>query len=246
MQIDIKQIIEKFRKSSLSSKNEEDVRIATNIFIDGATNFYGLSKKTSSEVSSIQGGRADSIYSDIIFEFKKPKKFATQKGIDEALHGRDDSDRGLFNYIVNFSLEELGKGNNEHFENILLSKIGVGFDGKCFVFSRFKKSSHDLNLFIAKKTKKFPAEISKSRNLSFEVEVVKDFDLGIKKLLLFFRSTKRKRLSAENLLNSFSSTSKISKESILYLYDLLNDNIEKNSRIKTLFEIKEQRQISKT
>jgi hypothetical protein len=54
MQIDIKQIIEKFRISSLSSKNEEDVRIATNIFIDGATSFYGLSKKTSSEVSSFK------------------------------------------------------------------------------------------------------------------------------------------------------------------------------------------------
>ena len=139
MVINIDQIIDKFKKSSLSSKNEEDVRIATNIFIDGATSFYGLSKQISSEVSSIQGGRADSIYSNIIFEFKTPKKFTSQKGVDEAIHGRDISDRGLFNYIVNFSLEELSKGNNEQFESTLLSKIGVGFDGKSFVFFRYSK-----------------------------------------------------------------------------------------------------------
>ena len=236
MVINIDQIIDKFKKSSLSSKNEEDVRIATNIFIDGATSFYGLSKQISSEVSSIQGGRADSIYSNIIFEFKTPKKFTSQKGVDEAIHGRDISDRGLFNYIVNFSLEELSKGNNEQFESTLLSKIGVGFDGKSFVFFRFKKSTQDLNLFIEKKTKKFPSEIHKIRKLSFEVEVVNDFDLGIKKLLLFFRSTKRKMLSSENLLSSFSSISNISKESILYLYKLFNDNIKTNSRIKTLYD----------
>jgi hypothetical protein len=104
---------------------------------------------------------------------------------------------------VNFSLEELGKGDDDYFENILFSKIGVGFDGKCFVFSRFKKSSEDLNLFVAKKTKKFPSDISKSRKVTFEYEVISDFELGIKKLLLFFRSTQRKRLSSENLLNSF-------------------------------------------
>lgn len=236
MKIDVNKIITKFKDNSLSSKNEEDVRIHTNIFLDNISEFYGLNKTVSSEVSSIQGGRADSIYSDIIFEFKKPKKFKTQNGIDEAIFGRDDKDRGLYSYLVNFSLEELAKGDDEYFEQILLSKVGIGFDGKTFVFYRYKKSNESINLLVNKKTKKFPKRIDNKRNLSYEIEIITDFDLGIKKLLLFLRSTKRKRLSSENLLQSFSSNSDISKNSILYLYELLNTNKNSNTRIDTLFQ----------
>jgi SAM-dependent methyltransferase len=236
MQIDIEDLILKFKKNSSESKNEEDIRVHTNIFLDSISTFYGLNKKAISEVSSIQGGRADSIYSDIIFEFKKPNKFSTQKGVDEAIFGRDNLDRGLFSYLVNFSLEELGKGNDEYFESILMSKVGIAFDGKTFVFFRYKKSNQKLDLSIGNKTKKFPSAINKSRDLSYDIEIVKDFDLGIKKLLLFVRSTQRKRLSSEHLLASFSSTSEISQRSIIYLYDLLTADIKKNTRIKTLYE----------
>jgi type I restriction-modification system DNA methylase subunit len=234
MSVDINQINLKFKSSSLSSKNEEDVRIATNIFIDGVTSFFNLSKKISSEVTSIQGGRADSIYSDVIFEFKTPNKFLKKNGIDEALYGRDENDRGLFNYLVNFSLEELGRGGDEDFEHILLSKIGIGYDGMNFVFCRFKESITNCNLLIKKKTNKFPDDISSVRNLFFETEVVK-FDVGLIKLLLFIRSTKRKRLSADNLLLSFSS-SEISKSSISYLYQTLIKSLTNNTRIKTLYD----------
>ena len=236
MKININDLIVKFKDNSSASKNEEDIRIHTNIFLDSITEFYGLNKKISSEVSSIQGGRADSIYSDIIFEFKKPKKFSTRNGIDEAIYGRDEKDRGLYSYLVNFSLEELGEGDNEYFEQILLSKVGVGFDGKTFVFFRYKKSMDSINLLLNKKTKKFPKHIDYKRKLSYEIETITDFELGVKKMLLFLRSTKRKRLSSENLLESFSSNSPISKKSILYLYKLLNNNKNSNTRINTLYQ----------
>jgi len=87
MQTNIENIISKFKQSCSNSVTEEDIRIQTNILLDNLTTFYSLKKKVISEVSSVQGGRADSIYSDIIFEFKKPKKFNTQKGIDEAIYG---------------------------------------------------------------------------------------------------------------------------------------------------------------
>lgn len=234
--VDIKSIVTKFKKASAISKSEEDVRVATNIFIDGITTYYGLQKNANNEVPSIHGGRGDSIYSDIIFEFKKPNCFSSKKGIAEAFYGRDDKDRGLYDYILNFSLDELPDGDDNTFDDIVLSKVGCGYDGKNFVFSRFKRTPHDANVFIKNKTKKIPATISKKRKLVFEPEVVSDFDLGIKKLLLFCRSTNRKRLTAENLLSSFSSRSDISKNSILYLYNLLHENLVSNSRIKTLFE----------
>lgn len=236
MKIDIDKIITKFKDNSLSSQNEEDVRINTNIFLDSISDFYGLNKTFSSEVSSLQGGRADSIYSDVIFEFKKPKKFKSQVGEDEAIYGRDEKDRGLYSYLVNFSLDELGKGDDEYFEQILLSKVGVAFDGKTFIFFRYKKGSELIDLLVNKKTKKFPKHIQNKRELTYEIEKITDFDLGVKKLLLFIRSTKRKRLSSENLLQSFSSSSDISKNSILYLYELLNNNKDSNTRIDTLFK----------
>lgn len=236
MKINISDILERFRQNCFDAKNEEDVRIYTNILLDNLSNYYGLNKKTINEVSSVQGGRADSIYSDIIFEFKTPGKFNSQRGIDEAIYGRDNKDRGLFTYLVNFSLEELGKGDASYFDYILLSKVGIAFDGNVFVFFRYKENLTETDLFIKRKTKTFPSGISSKRHLNYEIEVVKDFNLGVKKLLLFLRSTKRKRLSSENLLDSFSSSSKITKESITYLYNLLNDNIKTNIRIKTLFE----------
>lgn len=235
MKFEIDKIITKFKDKSLSSKTEEDVRLNTHLFLESISDFYGLNKTFSSEVSSLQGGRADSIYSDVIFEFKIPKKFKSKVGVDEAIFGRDEKDRGLYSYLVNFSLDELGKGDGEYFEQILLSKVGVAFDGKTFIFFRYKKCSELIDLVSYKKTKKFPKHIQSKRELTYEIEKITDFDLGVKKLLLFIRSTKRKRLSSENLLQSFSSTSDVSKNSILYLYDLLNTNKDSNTRIETLF-----------
>ena len=218
---EIPEIIEKLKKSTGKAKNEEDIRIATNIFLDGLTSLFEIKKDISSEVTSLQGGRADSIYSDIIFEFKAPKKFNNEKGLNEAIYGRDEKDRGLFHYLVNFSLEQIKDSDDEYFKYILTSKIGVGFDGNKFIFCRFKKSESEIQIKDEYKTKSMPSNISEKQNLDFEIEIVDNFELGVKKLLLFARSTKRKVLSAENLLESFSSSSKLTKTSIKYLYELL-------------------------
>ena len=225
----------KFKESCKKAKGEEDIRIATNIFLDDLTPLFNIKKNISSEVTSLHGGRADSIYSDIIFEFKAPKKFNNQKGINEAIYGRDEKDRGIFHYLVNFSLEQINKSDNEYFKYILSSKVGVGFDGKKFIFCRFKKSDYEININHSYKTKALPLQISEKQKLEFEFEIIENFDLGLKKLLLFIRSTKRKILSAENLLLSFSSTSEITKKSISYLYELMECNLNKNNRITTLF-----------
>ena len=229
-------LILKFKQSCNKSKNEEDIRLATNIFLDGLTSLFKIKKNISSEVTSLQGGRADSIYQDIIFEFKTPKKLKTEKGINEAIYGRDEKDRGLFHYLVNFSLEQIKNSNDDYFKYILTSKVGVGFDGSKFIFCRFKKSDSSIQVKHDYKTKDFPKTISEKQNLDFEIEIIDNFELGIKKLLLFARSTKRKILSAENLLLSFSSSSELSKNNIKYLYELLEKSLTTNNRIKTLFD----------
>lgn len=226
----------KFKESCLRAKNEEDIRIATNIFLDSVTSLFQIKKDASSEVTSLQGWRADSIYSNIIFEFKTPNKFNNTKGINEAIYGRDEKDRGLFHYLVNFSLEQINNSDNDYFNYILTSKVGIGFDGEKFIFCRFKKSDQTLLIKHEYKTKAMPKNILDVQNVEFEIDVIDNFELGIKKILLLARSTERKILSAENLLGSFSSSSKLTKTSIKYLYDLLEKSLIENNRIKTLFE----------
>lgn len=233
--MDIKEVVSNFKDKCNNAKNEDDIKIATNIFLDKITTLFDIKKDASSEVTSLQGGRADSIYSDIIFEFKTVNKFNTPKGQNEAIYGRDTKDRGLFHYLVNFSLDKTKNTDDEYFKYLITSKVGVGFDGKKFIFCRFRESDASINIYDAKKTKKFPSHISKIQQLEFEIEIVDNFDLGIKKLLLFARSTKRKLLSAKNLSKSFSSSSTLTKNNIQYLYDLLEDNLVKNTRISTLF-----------
>jgi len=225
----------KFKEDCTLAKNEEDIRIATNIFLDNLTVLFDIKKELSSEVTSLQGGRADSIYSNIIFEFKSIKKFNTKKGISESIYGRDEKDRGLFHYLVNFSLDELTVNDNKLFQELITSKVGIGFDGSKFVFCRFKKSNDTIDIYHSYKSKKFPSSINKIQNLSFDIEVVNDFELGVKKLLLFARSTERKFLSADNLSNSFASSSVLTKNNIKYFYDLLENNLIKNTRIETLY-----------
>ena len=121
----------------------------------------------------MQGGRADSIYSNLYFEFKKPNKFRTKKGISEALDGRDEKDRGLKHYLVNFTIDDSQNTDNDYFKDLLKNRVGVGFDGSKFIFARYKDSSNALNIFNKNKTNKFPSYINKSQKLSF------DYDLTI-------------------------------------------------------------------
>jgi len=225
-----------FRKSCLRATNEEDIRVATNLFLSSLTKYLGLQSQIHNEVTYLFGGRADSVYKNLIFEFKSPKKFKNQKGIDEALYGRDEKDRGLFNYLVNSALEEATVTDNESFLEVIKSKVGIAFDGHDFIFVRFKSSAKNISLNMQGKTKWTKKSISHNLPLAFDVDVSPNLDAGIRKLSLMARSTQKKILSADNLLESFSSQSQISKETIHYLYGLLNEGMRDNPRIKTLYK----------
>ena len=95
--------IEQFKQQCLVASNEEEIRIASNFFISIICQQFGLTDTVHNEISSVYGGRADSIYSNILFEYKKPNHFRTNDGVEEALRGRKSSktDRGLFHYLIN-------------------------------------------------------------------------------------------------------------------------------------------------
>lgn len=231
----MQEFINSFRNSCKSAKNEEDIRVATNIFIFELAKLLNLDNQRANEVTYIYGGRADSVYQNLIFEFKGPNKFASQSGVEQALYGRDENDRGLFHYLVNSTLEDETVIDDESFLQVIGSKAGIAFDGSTFYFVRFRSSNTEILLHDEQKTR-WTKNIAKKQPLKFEIDRSIDFDSGIRKFSLLARSTKKKLLSADSLLESFSNNSELSQRTITYLYRLLNRSLRTNTRIKTLFE----------
>ena len=109
-----------YKELAKNFKTEEDVRAETNMYLKILCEQFGISTKDSGhEITSYFGGRADSMYSDVIIEYKSPKiNLKTQKGFDEVVYGRDDKDHGLFHYLVNFSLQDSLNDNDLFVESI--------------------------------------------------------------------------------------------------------------------------------
>lgn len=228
-------IISNFKSSCSTTRTEDDVKRVCNQFFTDISRFYGITINFDNEKTSLHGGRADSIYNHIIFELKKPHLLESKDGVNEALYGRDTSDHGIEHYLVNFSLDECHNDENLFMSN-LLSKVGVGFDGNSFVFGRYKQSNYNNSIFDKKRTKRKPSSFKDQYPVELEVSNTFDFDNGVKRLLLYVRSTNRIQLTADNLCKSFSSRSSISQKSISYLYELLNNNLRKNTRVATLYK----------
>ena len=232
----ISEIIASFYTQCKMARSEDDIKGASNIFFNKIGDALNISISSHNEITSAYGGRVDSIYNNIYFEYKKLNLFSKSgaEGINEAVYGRDERDHGLFHYLVNFALEQC-HDDFESFIHLLTSSVGVGFDGNQFVFCRFKISLSETNLYHTYKTKRYPKHFPKLGKVTFECSSPYEFTYGIKRILLFLRSTKRKRLSADSLCETFNAESKISKNTIVYLRDLLEHSLEKNPRITTLY-----------
>ena len=90
-------------KSELKGAHtEEDVRSATIGFLRNLTKEVGVNVKIQNETVVISGGRIDSLFDNIIFEFKKPSYFDTPRGISEAITGRNQTG-GLIEYMISRS-----------------------------------------------------------------------------------------------------------------------------------------------
>lgn len=99
-----------------------------------------------SEDTLLSGGRTDAAFQNVCFEYKKYNYFKNKSGINEALFGRDQSDHGLYDYIISrapFSTND----SEEKKVGAILKGVGVGFDGCKFIFARFIPSSqkNDVN-----------------------------------------------------------------------------------------------------
>lgn len=229
----IDKIVDKFKVSCNLAKSEDDIKVANNILLDQLGESMNINIKKSNEYSYVHGGRADSVFNSVIFEYKKLGLFTSQKGIEEALWGRDSRDHGLYHYLINATLEE-EQDDFENFKRVLLDKVGVAFDGKKLIFTRFKETS-GTNRIKIDKSKKWPVNFPKEFSLEFERTEPVNVDMGIKKVMLYMRSTQRMALTANNLCNSFAANTLITQNTISYLFTLLNKSLISNTRIATLY-----------
>ena len=228
-------IEETFISDCKRSKNEEEIRIATNILLRSVSEQLGISRHVDNERTYMAGGRADSIYQQLIFEFKKPGHLRTERGRNEAIHGRDERDRGLFHYLVNQTLMAPEVSDDLSFLEHISSLVGVAFDGQQFLFTRFKPSIESTQLSHPSKTAWNKPAIKTEQPVELEVTFSRSVEHGIRQLFLLLRSTTKTKLTSANLIESFSHESALTKQCIPYLFHLLETEKSKNMRINTLF-----------
>ncbi len=120
------------------ARTEEDVRLGTYNFLIDLSKDLSINVKIYNERVVLTGGRIDSLFDNVVFEFKKPKHFRTDNGIEEAIQGRVHGEKrkgGLVQYLLSLAINE--SRNIEDLQRSLSAKIGVGFDGESFVFVRY-------------------------------------------------------------------------------------------------------------
>jgi len=126
-------------------KNEDDVKINfhSEIISPILKQVNPLLANTFHSEDTLQsggGGRTDATFQNVSFEYKKYNYFKSENGINEALYGRDESDHGLYDYIISSAPFSTNDPEEKKVEAILKG-VGVGFDGCKFIFARFIPSS---------------------------------------------------------------------------------------------------------
>lgn len=180
------------------------------------------------------GGRTDATFQKISFEFKKGGTFNKESGIKEAVRGRDHTDHGLYDYILS-NAEIDANDSLDAIVHKILSGIGVGFDGKNFIFARFIPCTQKRKI----DTSKVDIKIQKPVNIQFTHEL-KDFSKGLKKLALLLKQTDKISLSKQTLCDVITPKNDYVRNSILLIYQNLEANLNTtkdtfNNRVKTLF-----------
>ena len=179
------------------------------------------------------GGRTDATFQNISFELKKEGYFSKKAGVEEALYGRNDSDHGLYDYIISNSDIDVND-KEEVIVKKILDGIGVGFDGKEFIFARFVPSSQKSTL----DTKKVKINIDMPLNLEFRYER-KGFLQGLKRLALLVKQQNKMSLTKQSLCDVINSKKEFVRNSIRIIYENLKSNLTPegnfNNRVKTLY-----------
>lgn len=233
------------RDSQRNSVGEEDVRQATYNFLVSLATEIGINVRLRNERVVISGGRIDSLYDNIAFEFKDPKSFSTPAGVEEAVQGRKKGESrqgGLIEYLISLAVEE--SSNMDDFLRHLSAKIGIGFDGSSFVFVRYvvlegkEVSLEGLKARIRAKNNEPPQWLPDFFDGAFVQQPQRDLKTGLRFLYLHMRAiSPREPLKPINVSKRFGEQSPHFRKHLFVLYKLLWNalNVKKEKHVKTLY-----------
>ncbi len=231
--MDFKKIEQDFKSNIFNNEDDIKIHFHSDIVKPILKKFNPeMANQYKSEDVLLSGGRTDATFQNISFELKKDNRFSSNSGINEALYGRDERDHGLYDYLLS-NAGITGMDNTEDIIRKLLNGIGVGFDGRRFIFARFIPSSKKNILNTSKVN--IPVELN--LNLDFHYEI-KDFQSGLKRLFLILKQQDKRALNKKNLLAIINTKSKFVRKCIFNTYkeiDFNLNNIDGSNRVRTLY-----------
>lgn len=233
------------RDAVRNATGEEDIRQATYGFLVSLATEVGINVRLRNERVVISGGRIDSLYDNIAFEFKDPNTFSTPAGIEEAVHGRKKGESrqgGLVEYLISLAIEE--SSNMDDFLRHLSAKIGIGFDGSSFVFVRYivlegkEVPLEELKTRIRAKHNEPPQWLPDYFDGAFTQQTQKDLKAGLRFLYLYMRAiSPRDPLKPINVSKRFGEKSSYFRKHLNVLYGLLWESLtlKKEPHVDTLY-----------
>lgn len=231
--MDFKKIEQEFKSNIFNNEDDIKIHFHSDIVKPILKKFNPeMANQYKSEDVLLSGGRTDATFQNISFELKRDNRFSSDSGINEALYGRDERDHGLYDYLIS-NAGITGMDNTDDITRKLLNGIGVGFDGRKFIFARFIPSSKKNFLNTSKVN--IPVELN--LNLDFHYEI-KDFQSGLKRLFLILKQQDKRALNKKNLLAIINTKSKFVRKCILNTYkeiDFNLNNIDGSNRVRTLY-----------
>ncbi|SNQ60585.1 hypothetical protein MNV_1920001 [Candidatus Methanoperedens nitroreducens] len=136
---------------------------------------------------------------------------------------KEEKERGgLIEYLLSIGLDE--SKSFEDFKKHLSTKLGIGFDGKSFIFVRYVFNSNteiDLKNY-KRRLKKSPSWLPDLLDGNFEATSKREIKNGLRFLFLYLRSiSPRAPLTPNNVSNRFGEQSPHFRKHLRVIYSLL-------------------------
>jgi hypothetical protein len=231
--LDYSAIGQRIRQAAWSSNNEEELRTSVEHILTDSLNDLDIETHRAQEYTTVEGGRIDALYGDVIVEYKEPGTFASSSGIESAIYGRNEDDRGLHDYLFESATKDTYRG--EDIEEALGRKVGVGLDGERIFFYRYRPDTEVIPMPAGQTT--LIASEDEDLAGSFERIDVSSIDRGVNRLMLYLRSLSRYPLNAEVLVNEFGLQSEMGSALVKKFYENLEEALEDgNPQVETLYQ----------
>lgn len=218
----------KVRRAAQKAANEEELRIEMETAIRQMAADLDMDVDPENE-RTVVSGRPDAVYGDLIIEYKDPNH--PGDWADEALHGRNEDDRGLIDYMYDIATSE---AHDEAQQELLLDRmVGVGTNGYKIFFCRYQPNQR-VKPIVEEQTPLTGMSRSEATSAieRLDVHTIED---GARMFLTYLRSLHRKPLTAEKLAADFGPSGDVAKAAVNEFYSALTDSLGTHPRVSTLY-----------